>query len=188
MGSGNIARRVHRLATKKTDAQLIGHPNSVLALSFWHQFGVSRDGCLRIRNDEGARRSGEMYAATYGKTGDSLFEESFAGEPDTEKRQGVDGILVASSNIHAVLWLFQHEQAVLFESARVTLDEEARDLIVEAFRLRTDRVSRYRRRPERDDIQLEAYYRWEKRGGTSAPDTAIDDWLDAERALAAVPR
>ena len=147
MGAGDIAQRVQKLSKKKTDKQLVGHPNPVLCLSFWHQFGVGRSDCLPDSGRDGARWSGELYAATYGRAGDVLFQETFKDEPHNQKKQLNDGMLIASPILSAVLWIFKDDRPVLFESDQLALDKEARDLLIDALDLYEDKVSRFRREP-----------------------------------------
>jgi hypothetical protein len=186
LGAGDRGEMVGRIASKKTDDQLKGWANPVLVRSFWHMFGVSRNWCNANCGSNEAPCTGLLFAATYGHEGDPIYEgETFDGEPISYCTQAGDGILVRSSIVRGVLWLFEEDPPVMFESDRFALDAEARELLLDAFGLRGDALSLVRssHAPSHDEIAIAAYYCWEKRGGDAASERAVDDWLSAERKL-----
>lgn len=186
LGGGDLGAMVGRIASKKSDDQLRGWPNPVLVRSFWHMFGVSRTWCCSNGGTAEAPCTGLLYAATYGYEGDPIYEgETFDGEPISYCTQRGDGILVRSQIVGAALWLFEKDLPVLFESTTVDFGERAIELLLDAFGLHRDTVSRIRsvQSPTREEVATAAYYRWRARGGDAAAERATDDWLRAEREL-----
>lgn len=189
-GSGTFGTMVGRLATKKVDTQLVGHSNPILVRSFWHLFGVGRELCSENIGSAASPRTGLLYAATYGYEGDPIFEgETFEGEPMVYSQQAGAGILTRSAVVAGVLWLFEKDSPVLLESPDVHLEAPARELLLDAFDLRSDTVSRVKssRSLAHDEIAVAAYLRWRGRGGAEAPEQSMTDWLRAERSLRLKP-
>lgn len=144
-GDGYVAaKKVDRLIGKKGTRQLRGERNSVLVLSFWHQWGIFRRDCEAHRHVKGALQTGLLYAATLGRAGDPVFGgEEFPGRPWPIEVQRCDGLLIGPNAPNAVVWLFQRSMPVIFENTRAPLQGEARSTLLRAFGVsRKDSVSR----------------------------------------------
>jgi hypothetical protein len=135
-GDGNTAKQIKRLARKKDDAQLRGHPqNKMLVNSFWHEFGVSRQLAFPTFDGATGRHTGHVYAATYGVRGDPVFTGFRFDDKDypTEHLQ-VPGILPRSQILAAVAWIFHEGAPVVFErlDGDPYFTDEARTLVRDA--------------------------------------------------------
>jgi hypothetical protein len=145
LGSGTTADQIRNLVGKKKPGrQLKGAANSVLVMSFWHKWGIGRAYCQRIIP---SGTTGVLYAATYGRAGDSIVDFDTANERGRRMRQPTDGILVRSGSVAAVVWVFQAEAPVVFENLdrrRAALSTPARRLLLDAFGIPGDPVSKLR--------------------------------------------
>src|SRR5258708_1385057 len=114
LGAGNLGDRVGRLARKKPSRQLRGKQNSVLVLSFWHVWGVGREQCSpRVLPQGGDVFTGALFAAAYGRRGDTVYEgcdpdESVAFRGDRSS-QSDDGILQRANSLSALFCLLHKD-------------------------------------------------------------------------------
>jgi len=148
MGRGTPGQMAGRIAGKKDPGRQLGRwPNPVLVLSFWHKWGVSRRDCQPTYTEvDGSTSTGLLYAASYGSKGDAILRcQEFEGDMVRATPQSRDGVLKASRDLCALVWLFQEDAPVIWENTlpgATTLDTECRSLLLDALDLHGDQLSR----------------------------------------------
>ncbi len=115
--AGPLVEKIDALAKLKDSTQLQGRPCPVLVISARHQWGFFASDCAPTRVIRSAKYTGIGFAATYGRTGDYVFDgEEFTGRGYELNAQRRNGILRSSETIAAVVFMFQQGKSVVFEN------------------------------------------------------------------------